>query len=561
MTYSRVYHIPCTICGSSDAVTVFEDGHGFCFSCEHVYQPGEITVVKPVEVAKAPSPTTPINFTYPYRNLDKATLDKFKVRFANVKGHNCVIYPVSSDAYKVRRLDTKEFWVEGKYSQANPFGMDIFDAGSAKAITICAGENDAMAVYQMLGGYPVITPKNGEPSAAKDLGRAKVREYINSFDKIYICLDNDEAGREATDEVARLFDPNKVYIVKLNKYKDAHEYLEKYEGKEFTRVWWAAQRYRPKGIISSFDEVFAVLDKDDAPSIASYPFPTIEKMTLGIRPAEVNVVTAKSGIGKTEILRAVEYHILQTTDLNIGVIHLEEREKRAIQGLAGYALQRPVHRRDSGVSAEEVKEAYKKAVKRDDRVYYYQHFGSQDLDVIIDVVRNIVAAFGCKVVFLDHITMLVTGFDGDDERRKLDYLSTRFAMLARELDFTLFLVSHVNDNGQTRGSRNIENIADLWLHIDRDKEAADERTRNTIKTVIKKNRPASETGPAGILFYDKDKGIVTETEQMEADGGSPTEQVDRPILLEEQDFYAVQDMDEQHQPDRGEHSTPKEPVV
>lgn len=543
---SRIYHVACPACNSSDAVTVYEDGHGFCFSCEAYHQPGEIETKKKEPIIKVL--TTPSGYgKLPYRGLTKETLDKFNVKFGKSRGHDVILYPLSSEAQKVRRLDVKDFWVEGSYSQAFPFGMNVFDAGSAKAITICEGENDALAVYQMLGGYPVIAPKNGAQSAAKSLGATKVREYINSFEKIYICLDNDKAGLDAKDEVAKLFDPNKVYIVSLSKYKDPHEYLEKHEGKEFVKVWWSSQRYRPKGIISSFDEVFAVLDKDDAPSIASYPFPTIEKMTLGIRPAEVNVVTAKSGIGKTEILRAIEYHILQTTDLNIGVIHLEEREKRAIQGLAGYSIQRPVHRRDSGVSPEEIKEAYKKAVKRDDRVYYYQHFGSQDLDVIIDVVRNIVAGFGCKVVFLDHITMLVTGFDGEDERRKLDYLSTRFAMLARELDFTLFLVSHVNDNGQTRGSRNIENIADLWLHIDRDKEAADEKTRNTIKTMIKKNRPASETGPAGILFYDKDKGIVTETEQVGPDGGQETGEVDRPLLLEEQEFHPVQDVDNQHQ--------------
>jgi twinkle protein len=121
-----------------------------------------------------------------------------------------------------------------------------------------------------------------------------------------------------------------------------------------------------------------------------------------------------------------------------------------------------------------------------------------------------VTALDCKFIFLDHITMLVTGFENDDERKKLDYLSTRLAMLTRELDFTLFLISHVNDDGKTRGSRNISKVADLTVYMERDRENPDDVIRNTTKLMVKDNRLSGRTGPGGSLFFSQETYCLTE---------------------------------------------------
>jgi hypothetical protein len=110
--------------------------------------------------------------------------------------------------------------------------------------------------------------------------------------------------------------------------------------------------------------------------------------------------------------------------------------------------------------------------------------------------------------------MLVTGFaeTEQDERKTLDRISTRLAMMTRELDFTLFLVSHVNDEGRTRGSRNIAKVADLIVHLERDIEAMDTDERNTTKLVCRGNRFAGKTGPAGQLVFDPKTFKIKEKE-------------------------------------------------
>lgn len=423
-------------------------------------------------------------------------------------------------ASKVRRLDQKVFFSSGPMNDCSLFGQNVFSAASAKAITITEGEIDAISVFQMLGSkYPAVSVRSAS-SARKDCERA--REYINSFEKIYICFDNDEPGQRALKEVSQLFDVNRVVHVKLDKFKDANEYLSSGNAEEFKRIWWNAKPYMPKGVVADYDSIETILREESGVSIASYPFTTLQNMTYGIRQGEVILLLAQEKVGKTEVMRAIEYHMLKNTDFNIGIIHLEEEEKRSVQGLIGYELHVPAHLPDSGLSVEDQINAYKSITKREGRLHFYSHFGSDDPNTILDIIRYLVSVCHCKFIFLDHITMLVTGFEDDDERKKLDFISTRLAMMTRELDFTLFMVSHVNDDGKTRGSRNISKIADLIISLDRDIEAASYEERNKTYLTVRGNRFAGLSGPAGVLNFDPSSFTLSElVEQSETKDFDP----------------------------------------
>lgn len=448
-----------------------------------------------------------------YRNIEPSTLKKFNTSIlVDTEGKpRQVHYRYPSGASKVRVLEPKNFYTAGEMGDKPLFGADVFPPASAPCIVITEGENDAMACWQMLGGkYPCVSPRSAS-CAVGDIG--KMRNYVNSFHKIYLCFDDDAPGQKAAGEVAKLFDLNKVYHFPMGGgLKDAQAYLEGGRQEEFLKTFWNSKIRMPKGIINSYADIEKLLAENDNVSVASFPFPTLDAMSYGFRWGEVYLFTAPEKVGKTEVIRAIEAHLLKTTDYNLGIIHLEEKEKRSVNGLVSYQLGKPAHLPDSGLSREEILRAYKDLTKRDGRVHFYTHFGSNDPDVILDVVRTLVTVCGCKFVFLDHITMIVTGYDGDDERRKLDYISTRLAMLTRELEFALILVSHVNDLGQTRGSRNIAKIADLIVSLERNIEADSYDGRNTTKLTVKGNRFASESGPAGYLWFDRQSYTVSEKE-------------------------------------------------
>ena len=447
---------------------------------------------------------------YPMRGITKETMAFFDVRTVSNRAGKPekIVFPYGDDAQKIRSLQEKEFTCTGNMKEASLFGMDKFSPGQAKSVTITEGEFDALSVFQCLGSkYPVVSVRSSS-TAKSDCSAAY--EFLNAFDRIYLCLDQDAPGERASKDIAKLFDINKIFYVKLGKYKDVNEMLQAGKDKEFVSVWYNSKRFVPTGIVSTLTDLSDILAKDKAKSIADYPFPTLQEMTYGIRSKEMNVILAPEKIGKTEFIRAIEYHLLKNYEHNVGVIHLEEDETRTLQGLVGLDLKQPVHLPDSMVSLSDQQKVLKELVKTDDRLSIYPHFGSDDPNTILDIIRYMVSGLGCKFLFIDHITMLVTGFENDDERKKLDYLSTKFAELTRELDFTMFLISHVNDDGKTRGSRNITKMADLIISLYRDIEAQDENIRNTTSITIRGNRYSGRTGPAGYLWFSPQSFTLSE---------------------------------------------------
>lgn len=520
-TVQWLHNEACPACGSSDANAVYDDGHSFCFSCNtHVnsyvssYDSSlGINTTKVYSYNKYSKEYNNTHMEYTsHRGITKETMEAYGVSAKVGSTGTVLAFSIpfgSSTQIRELRGNTKEaITTIGNSDDIKLFGQDVFSAGSAKAITITEGAYDALSAYQMLGSkYPAVSVRSSA-TARRDCERA--RAYLNSFDQIYICFDGDEPGQRAAKEVSSLFDVNKVFHVQLTKHKDANDYLQAGDIKEFTNVWWNSKKFMPKGIVSDYKSIQEILEKESAKATASYPFPTLDAMAYGIRLGELILFTALEKVGKTEVLRAIEYHLLKTTEENVGIIHLEEEEKRSVQGLASYELGVPCHLPDSGSSISDQFDAYQRITRRDGRLHFYTHFGSDDPNSILDIIRYLVGVCHCKYIFLDHITMLVTGFEDEDERKKLDYISTRLAMMTRELDFTLFLVSHVNDNGQTRGSRNIAKVADLIVHLDRDIESATPDERNTTKLTCRGNRFAGTTGPAGYLNFDPKSYKISE---------------------------------------------------
>lgn len=518
-------------CNSSDGLHIYSDGHGYCFSCSTLFDSVPLhketkdlnskpIVNPPVNPIGAPSyhnGSSTEEFTYdflPWRNVSKETMEKYNVLTKIDKNGKptSIGFPYGNDVYKIRRLDKKDFYSIGDMASASLFGKDLYPTSSNRSITITEGELDALSVFQMLAsGYPVVSVRSAS-SAKEDCLR--VQEYLNSFEKIYLCFDTDEPGRKATEAVAKLFDYNKIYVVNLDKsLKDPNGYLQAGLEKSFKAAWWNAKKIVPEQIISSLQAFNDILDNDEVKESVSFPFPTLQKNTYGIRRGEVILFTAMEGIGKTEVIRAIEYHLLRTTDSNIGIIHLEEGKTRALKGLAGYHLNAPAHLPDSPITKEDTKAAINDLIKRDDRLHIYSHFGSDDSNIILETIRFMVSSCNCHYIFFDHITMAVSGLQEQDERKALDFISTRLAMMVEELDFSLILVSHVNDEGLTRGSRNISKIADLWVHLDRDQQAPTEEEKNTTYLRIRKNRFASHTGFGGALKFSVKTFTVTEVDK------------------------------------------------
>jgi len=515
-----VYNQPCPSCNSSDALQIDTHGHAFCFSCS---TPFRNYWEAQEEDDRMPEKDVKIEYdVYPHRGLTRHTLDFFDIMTKFVDGEpteTAFVWP--NEGIRIRRMGDKiekkdRFTSKGNMSNPGLFGRDKFDPGSKDGVVITKSGYDAASIYQILSGRCAVVSVSSEATAKRDV--IKDWDWVNSFKKIYLCMDNDDAGRKATAEIAPLFDYHRVYHIQTGIFKDANEYLQNGRIEEFQKIYESAKRFAPDNLISSFDQIRASLQRDSESNLFTYPYKTLQQMTYGGFEGEVILVKAPTGVGKTEFLRATEHSILQSTNHPIGIIHLEEDNATTVKAIAGYQLRVPATLPDCGLSEDDILEGYKKAVRDDEgRVHIYVSFDREDEELLFNTIRFLVAAAGCKIIFFDHITWMSVGKDSEDERRKLDRISQGLKLLAKELRFCLIMVSHMNAQGGSRGSANIDFTANTIIVLTRDKTSVSDIIRRTTNFTLDKVRLGGQTGPAGRALFSRETGTLddfTEDEQL-----------------------------------------------
>jgi len=544
-------HQPCDDCDSSDALALYSDGHTHCFSCNITRFPNKTYRYEEVDemsesVVSVPnfSTATPTSRGYigaiTDRKISKDTCEKYGVRIVSngdgtIGSHLYPYYDRNNNlvAYKVRAVATKDFTAEpmGGLGRATLFGENICQQGG-KYVTVTEGELDALAAYEMLGSkWPVVSIKDGAASAYKNCKNSYA--FLNSFENIVICFDNDEKGKAAAQKVAELFEPNKCRIV-YKDLKDASDYLKEGKREDYVRAWWAARVYTPAGIINLKDYGEALYDEGQQQTCL-YPFAGLNEKLYGIRTGELVTITAGTGTGKSSVIREIMHYVLNNTyqKENIGVISLEENVRNTIFHLMSVEANARLYIR-------EVREAFPKpdlerwqqATVGTGRFFAFDHFGSLKTEEILARVRYMVKALDCKWIFLDHLSILVSGLEGMDERRNIDILMTKLRSLVEETNCALLLVSHLRRTGadsghedgkevsisHLRGSQSIAQLSDAVVALERDQQSDDPNIANTTTVRVLKNRYAGDTGIACHLFFNKETGRLTEVAKLGDNG-------------------------------------------
>lgn len=515
-------HESCPTCGSADNLAIYDD-HEHCFSegCDHHKSYDYEGATKISSKAKhenehlvkniVPLPTK--TGSIKERGLDGSTVEKYKVTTDYSDEVEAIFPRFDSEGRHVAnqiRLVDKEFRSQGDPKSACLFGQQLYPEGG-RSITITEGYYDTLAAFQMTGSrYPNVGVQSASTAKTEVV---KSFEYLNSFDEIILNFDNDEPGQKAAKDCAVLFNPGKVRILSLSKHKDANDYLMNGLSKEYINEWFRAPPYMPDGLLLGNDP--ALLDNIinyDEPESIPFPWEGLNRSLYGLRLGELTLLMADTGAGKTTFMKEMEYGILMNEDLiarkyGAGFLHLEEPKRDTAIGLMSIYKNKPLHLPDVQKTTEELIEAYN-AVINNDRVVIYDHFGSNDIDIILSKVRHM-AALGCKYIFLDHLSIIVSDQSGD-ERKQLDEISTKLKTLTMNLNICLVCVIHINRQGLARGSAGPEQVANNVVRLVRDKNEVDEWRRNITVMIVEKCRLSGRTGPAAWVYYNSMTGRLEE---------------------------------------------------
>src|SRR5690606_34101621 len=199
-------------------------------------------------------------------------------------------------------------WTVGSMSEVDLFGWEQAIKTGAKRLIIVEGEEDALALTQIINKHTkeqykdykpaVVSLQFGVSSAKSNLAK-KASEIRKYFQEVILCFDNDEPGERATEEAHKHL-PN---AMRANlPYKDSNECLIK----GATQAAFNAIQFKPSDVkntrIVDADDLFEKAAEPPKYGEITWPWKSLNEITRGIRFGETYYIGAGAKMGKSELV-------------------------------------------------------------------------------------------------------------------------------------------------------------------------------------------------------------------------------------------------------------------
>lgn len=521
---------------SENNLIVYDDGGRKCFACDSYYH-GQQNETVYMQKPNTPLVTDGEVDSLPHRNITDQVCRSYNYQIRSKNGINYEIANYYDEnktvvAQKIRNPETKEFKWVGDVSKISFFGSNLVSAGGPMLV-ITEGEIDAMSVYQAFNNkYPALSIPNGAAAAAKAF--KKNVDFLNSFDKVIIFFDNDEPGHEAARLAADVLQPGKAYFASISEFKDANEALLANKQVEITKAVYGAKEYRPDGIVHIKDVQLQASLGDC--KIFDFPFDCMTTSSYGLMTGEVCVMASGSGMGKSTVVRHMIKHNLDE-GYTVGAMMLEESVTKTKQDIASLVVEKPIH---LALTAHEINSKrialgkdpidfghieeidpklleQANAYLNSKNLFVYDHWGSQDIDVILKRLNYMAYGCGCEIIYIDHLSIIVTGTEENNERQQLDKLMAELKAFAQRAKVAVVAICHLKksnskpheEGGQVslsdfRGSGALYQYADKCFGFERNQQSTN-GDENIMLIRMLKNRFAGKTGLIGAAKFYPDR--------------------------------------------------------
>jgi twinkle protein len=521
---------------SGNNLAVYDDGHSYCYACEF-YVRGN----KPMETIVE---ETPVYATEKFRSGEIQALPHRRINEKTARQYG---YATTANGAEVEnfysadgtlqaqhiRYEGKKFAWIGDTSNLQFYGQNLFPSGG-KRILITEGAIDCLTMAQLFDNkYPVVSIPNGVNSAVRCV--KDNYDYLSSFETIVLCFDMDDPGQKAARDVAEILPPGKVKIMSLPR-KDPNEMLVHAEAAQLLQAYWNAKTYSPDSIL----HVSQVVSENENSSVQVYEYPwdSLTTFMIGQDSGRLNLWTSATGHGKSTIIRELVVDHLNHGRA-VGAVFLEESPEQTVDDLISLKIGKPVRKIMSQRQLNELRKSNNKSIVdmvednlteeeyaeaktyiSSKPLYLYDHIGNSNINNIINRLEYMAVGLDCKVIFLDHITLLgnmllSSGSDfGNDERLVLDSVMKKLRELVERTGVTLHVIAHIKktdknvDEGDRinlndlRGSGSLAQIADNVFALERNAQHPDPLTCNTTNVRVLKNRKGGRRGIATALFYN-----------------------------------------------------------
>lgn len=535
---------------TGDNLHIYPDGHAHCFKCDyhvHKYEEGEGVRSPPKEdrMKVSEAMTLPI-LGLRHKPIPKNICERYGVRVEmdeHTGQQKNIYYPYPDNAtqdtvaYKVKSPSPEgnRYTIIGDTKKATLFGLKQCRRGG-KLLLVVEGEDDVLAAATMLEqrigkAYNIVSVPNGANTNGTVDKKVKEQvEFFSSFETVCICLDTDAPGKATAKGLAHWLAPfTKVAVMELP-MKDTAEMLIAGKTDEWYKCLTAMRDYKPDDIISGAD---IKIEDLQVPLKEGYslPYPLLQEKLKGLREQELTLLTAGSGVGKSTVAREIAYHLVAEHGLKVGNIFLEETyTKTATSYIAlDNNVPLPVLRvKPDSITPQQWEDSANKLL-RSEKLYFTDHFGSLASENLIDKCRYLVHACGVNFIVLDHISMVISGQESNNERKDIDLLMTKLAAFVNESGVGVIAIVHLkraqtgsyNEGKQIalsdlRGSGALEQLSWNVLAVERDQQDPENKNQSQIRVL--KNREWGQLGLCDTLLFNTDTGRLLPLNTEEFDG-------------------------------------------
>lgn len=421
--------------------------------------------------------------------------------------------------FKIRVVATKDFYTVGKMKSL--FGQNICKA-NAQLLLITEGEDDTLScaeMHKILGkDYNVVSIPNGaNESATVDSVIREQLDFIIGHKNVIPFFDWDVPGKLSAKLISDFLCSQTTVKVFLNSYKDAGEYLKAGKIQKYKQDLFSTKEYRPASIVKGSDISLEEIMAEDPPGFLT-PYPLLNNKLLGLRPGEITLVVAGSGIGKSSLVKELAYDLVVNHNQCVANIFLETQYKDAPKGFVAIDNNVPLWKlkRDRNALDRDSWDQSSNKLFKSDKIHILRHHGGIHPDELVRNCNYFVKVLGVQWIILDHISMVFSGHETDNERKDIDKLMTKLAEFVVQTGAGILAVVHLKrvtgknfnrgaevELTDLRGSAALEQLAFNVIGLERDLQGD---SRDISKIRVLKNRTIGYTGLADQVKFDHDTG-------------------------------------------------------
>lgn len=530
-----------------------EDGKrwfsGYCFACslpvkdpygDNPPNPEEIKVKTPEEIQEELNEISTCGvFNLDHRGISERFWAEARVRILlseyDGKTPNALAHGFTRGGklvrWKIKLLDKKIIWSVGDTQNNDPYNWEAAKAVGGKTLFITEGEEDCIALREILitlnRGTPyeeldfaVISLNDGSDSVHKTLA-PKAEEIKQRWQEVVIVFDNDDPGKKAAREAVRLLPGAMVAQLPAN---DANDCLKRGMLKN-TRdaVVFRAARPLPTALVNK--EVLMMELDEEIPPGASTPWPKLTDMMFGQRRGEILTLGGSEGGGKTTLARQLAEHNIVTHDWGIFTCFMEETPQETLLRMAGLQdglpYWEPKFREDLRFDEEKFRATCRRILQNME-IWDRKQQGEDPYETW-EGMKTILRQIGPDIdmFVLDNLTILSEGISASEKNDFLGKVYADQVKLSEQFEFSICDLSHLNpvakgqrpheDGGRIKkgdftGSRAASKYSHFMIGFERNSQAIDPNC--SIIRGIKARKSGKTDGFK--TYYESDSGRIVQ---------------------------------------------------